>query len=98
MDQMGSVMAAWPKVRAAPRPVRAWSRSYELGRRPVNPLVALIAGEAGMADRLLVLHAKDAHGRCVLCRAGPQAGRVRWPCTIASAALDAASPGASEPL
>lgn len=54
-----------------------------------DPLVDLIRGQQGMADRLLAQHVDDGHGRCAVCRGGAQTGRYAWPCTTARAAVRA---------
>jgi hypothetical protein len=56
----------------------------------VNPLVVLIRSEPGMAERLLVEHADDGSGRCRVCTAGSQTGRLTWPCQTQMAAAAAA--------
>lgn len=55
----------------------------------VNPLVALITSEPGMAARLLAQHADDGSGRCAVCSSGSQSGRLTWPCQIRMAAATA---------
>ena len=55
----------------------------------MNPLVALIVSQPGMADRLLAEHADDGTGRCRVCSAGAQAGRQKWPCSIHHRATEA---------
>lgn len=40
----------------------------------------------GRADRLAAEHTPDPDGRCRCCTAGPQRGRVLWPCTLAALA------------
>lgn len=40
----------------------------------------------GRADRLAADHTDDGAGRCRCCTAGPQGGRVRWPCLLATLA------------
>jgi hypothetical protein len=56
----------------------------------VNPLVALIVSQPGMAGRLIAQHRDDGTGHCTTCQLGAQAGRYRWPCSIHAAALAAA--------
>jgi hypothetical protein len=55
-------------------------------------LVAFIAAEPGLADRLLAEHRNDGSGRCRVCTGGAQAGRYQWPCAIHRAATDASTP------
>ena len=55
----------------------------------MNPLVALIVSQPGMAERLLAEHAKDGAGRCRVCTAGPAGWRHVWPCTIHQRAVEA---------
>ena len=57
----------------------------------MNPLVALIRSQPGMAERLLAQHADDGSGRCRSCSAGAQSGRYRWPCAIQRYATEAAA-------
>ncbi len=59
------------------------------GASAVNPLVALIRSQPGMAQRLLAEHADDGSGRCRVCSAGAQAGRYIWPCAIHGYAAEA---------
>lgn len=54
-----------------------------------TPIVEFIAGEPGMAERLLAAHVDDDTGHCRVCSAGPQAGRKVWPCPIHVLALNA---------
>ncbi len=49
---------------------------------PRGLIVAFIAGEPGMAQRMLDEHADDGTGHCRVCSAGPQAGRKVWPCPL----------------
>jgi hypothetical protein len=42
------------------------------------------------AARLLTEHVNDGTGRCSVCSQGGQAGHVRWPCQLATAARRAA--------
>ena len=42
------------------------------------------------AARLLTEHVDDGTGRCSVCSQGGQAGHVRWPCQLATAAQRAA--------
>ena len=63
----------------------------------MNPLVALIVSQPGMADRLLAEHTDDGHGRCRVCTCGGQAVRQRWPCTIHHSALQASLHSPSRP-
>ncbi len=58
----------------------------------VDPLVALIRSQPGMAERLLAEHADDGRGRCRVCSAGGQTGRFRWPCTLHRSAHDSYNP------
>lgn len=55
----------------------------------MNPLVALIVSQPGMAERLLAQHIDDGGGRCRVCTPGGQAARHRWPCSIHGAATEA---------
>lgn len=55
----------------------------------MNPLVALIVSQPGMAERLLAQHADDGKGRCRVCTPGAQAAHYRWPCSIHGAATRA---------
>jgi hypothetical protein len=50
------------------------------GGPPTGLIVAFIAGELGMAQRMLAEHRDDGTGHCRVCTAGPQAGRKVWPC------------------
>lgn len=59
-----------------------------------DALVALIAAEPGMAERLLAEHADDGTGRCRVCSAGAQTGRYRHPCAIRLAADEVRRGGA----
>jgi hypothetical protein len=45
-------------------------------------IVAFLALD-GRADRLAAEHVDDGDGRCRCCTAGPQRGRVAWPCSLA---------------
>jgi len=55
----------------------------------LNPLVQMILGEPGMADRLIAEHSDDGRGRCRGCPVGGQRGQHTWPCTIRQAADEA---------
>lgn len=55
----------------------------------MNPLVALIVSQPGMAERLLARHVDDGRGRCRVCTSGAQAMHHRWPCSIHRAATEA---------
>jgi len=55
----------------------------------VSPLVQMILGQPGMAERLLAEHADDGSGRCRVCPVGGQRGRHSFPCTIHQAAEEA---------
>ena len=48
----------------------------------IQPMIALICGQDGMAERLLAQHVDDGRGRCRACPVGGQQGYQRWPCTI----------------
>lgn len=48
----------------------------------IDPVVAFLAVD-GRADRLAAEHVDDGTGHCVSCPAGPQAGRMAWPCNLA---------------
>jgi hypothetical protein len=56
----------------------------------VNPLVQMILGQPGMAERLIAEHDDDGSGRCRGCPVGGQRGRHSWPCTLRRAADEAA--------
>lgn len=58
-------------------------------RGPDDDPVALFIRRHGVATVLLAEHVDDGTGRCAVCSAGGQTGRVRWPCSIASAAVRA---------
>lgn len=58
--------------------------------------MALIMSQPAMADRLAREHAEDGHGRCRTCSGGAQSGRVRFPCTIMLAVIDARTRRATE--
>jgi hypothetical protein len=62
---------------------------------PTGLIVGFIAGEPGMAERMLVEHADDGTGHGRLCTAGPQAGRHTHPCRLRVLAEQAseATPG-----
>jgi len=50
-----------------------------------DPAVAFLAvGER--AERLAAEHVDDGRGYCRTCPAGPQKGRVQWPCNLANLA------------
>jgi hypothetical protein len=49
---------------------------------PEGLIVAFIAGEPGMAERILAEHADDGTGHCRVCTDGGQTGRHVWPCTL----------------
>ncbi|MGI5129531.1 hypothetical protein ACQEVB_22180 [Pseudonocardia sp. CA-107938] len=55
-----------------------------------DPLVDLISGQKGMADRLMREHADDGTGRCKVCSGGAMTGRYAFPCTLWKAAETAA--------
>ncbi len=57
-----------------------------------NPLVLFIRSEPGMAERLLAQHVDDGSGRCAVCTAGNQTGRLTWPCQTRLAADAARQP------
>jgi hypothetical protein len=59
-----------------------------MGDRAPDPVVAFLAVD-GRADRLAAQHADDGRGYCRTCPAGPQAGRTRWPCNLATLAAAA---------
>ncbi len=52
----------------------------------MDPLVQMILGQPGMAQRLIAEHADDGSGRCTGCPVGGQRGRHAWPCTLRQAA------------
>jgi hypothetical protein len=62
-----------------------------IGEPAVTPLVQMILGQPGMAERLMAEHADDGTGRCRVCPVGGQRGRHSFPCTIRRAAEEAAS-------
>ena len=53
-----------------------------------DPVVAFLAVD-GRADRLATEHVDDGRGYCRTCPAGPQSGRVKWPCNLANLAAAA---------
>ena len=57
----------------------------------MSPLVQMILGQPGMAERLIAEHADDGSGRCRVCPVGGQRGRHSFPCTIHQAAEEAAA-------
>jgi hypothetical protein len=57
----------------------------------MSPLVQMILGQSGMAERLIAEHADDGTGRCRVCPVGGQRGRHSFPCTIRQAAEEAAA-------
>lgn len=64
----------------------------------MDPIAQFIAAQAGAAERLLAEHIDDGTGRCRVCSAGPQAGRLVWPCNLhryARAAAELLGGGAS---
>jgi hypothetical protein len=83
-------------TRLALQPVRGRVTGFQLATRysgtfitslPVtagepsrHPIVELIAGEPGMAARMLAEHTDDGSGHCRVC--GPQAARQVWPCPL----------------
>ena len=50
-----------------------------------DPLADFLARH-GVAAKLLAEHVDDGSGRCAVCSAGGQTGRVQWPCSLALAA------------
>lgn len=54
----------------------------------VSPLAAEMAQLDGVAERLLAAHVSDARGYCRGCEL-PQAGPMRWPCTLWAVATTA---------
>jgi hypothetical protein len=46
------------------------------------PIVELIAGQPGLADRLLAAHVDDGTGRFRVCSGGGQTGWMAWPCQL----------------
>jgi hypothetical protein len=88
-DMAQTVAGAPPRPGRISRPIGFLST----GMHVVNPLVALIRSEPGMAERLLVEHADDGSGRCKVCTAGAQTLHYRWPCTTQLAAAEAATAG-----
>ena len=86
-----------PHPRAGSTDVRArrraeWCAQCMSESPAVDPLVALIRSQPGMAERLLAEHADDGRGRCRVCSAGGQTGRFRWPCTLHRSAHDSYNP------
>jgi hypothetical protein len=61
-------------------------------------IVAFIAGEPGMAERLLAAHADDGTGHCRVCTQGGQTGRQKYPCRLREFAEQAAevTPGGQQ--
>jgi len=59
---------------------------WPFDRRVFDHLVAFIAGQPGMADRILRAHVEDGSRHCRVCSTGAQAGRSVWPCTLRWAA------------
>jgi hypothetical protein len=49
---------------------------------PSGLIVAFIAGEPGMAEKLLAEHRDDGTGHCRVCSNGGGAGRHVWPCPL----------------
>jgi hypothetical protein len=47
-----------------------------------------------LAERLLAQHVDDGTGRCAVCTAGSQTGRLAWPCQTHMAAAAANGEGA----
>jgi hypothetical protein len=67
-------------------------------RPPRGLIVAFIAAEPGMAQRLLAEHRDDGTGHCQVCTAGPQAGRQVFPCRLRELAEEASkvTPGGQQ--
>lgn len=57
----------------------------------MDPLVALILSNPGMAERLLDKHLDDGGGHCQVCALGGGHGYRVWPCQIRLAACAAAT-------
>lgn len=47
-----------------------------------DELSRLLAASPAMLAQILVKHECGGDGRCTVCRAGPQAGNVVWPCRL----------------
>lgn len=54
----------------------------------IEPLVALIIGQPGMAERILATHVDDGRGRCTRCVQHDRPSSI-FPCVIRSHALQA---------
>jgi hypothetical protein len=61
---------------------RRFARRVTNGGPPRGLIVAFIAGEPGMAERMLAEHRDDGTGHCRVCTEGAQAGRKVWPCPL----------------
>lgn len=57
-----------------------------IGEHASHGAAAAFLALEGRADRLAAEHTDDGAGRCRCCTAGPQRGRVVWPCTLAALA------------
>lgn len=53
------------------------------------PLLDLIAGVPGMAERMIVQHQPDSTGHCKACPLGGRAGYHMWPCSLFDHAMRA---------
>ncbi|OLT01083.1 hypothetical protein BJF90_33540 [Pseudonocardia sp. CNS-004] len=56
-----------------------------------DELITFIAGEPGMAQRMLAEHTDDGTGHCRVCTTGGQAGRHIWPCPLRGLAEQAST-------
>ena len=56
-------------------------------------LPALLAAHPSAVARLLTKHVDDGTGHCSVCSAGPQAGRMEWPCRLVELATAARRQG-----
>lgn len=55
----------------------------------MEQLSTFIGRNAGCTEALLAEHCRDEHGRCAVCRSGPQGPGMVWPCRIYQAAATA---------
>jgi hypothetical protein len=66
-----------------------------IGGLPTELIVAFIAGEPGMAQRMLAEHRDDGSGHCRVC--GPESARTVWPCPLRGLAEQASQHKPSSP-
>lgn len=59
------------------------------GRGGGDELAGLLAAHPSSVARLLAEHVDDGTGHCSVCSAGPQGGRMGWPCRLADLAAAA---------